>query len=245
MFLHGWGVNSRIWRQQAKHFSDHYRVTTIDLPGHGESDWQPIDLDVLAEEMLILFDEIGVSRMYAVGSSFGGMVALKLIEKDERRVTRLTLVGSQPRFCAGKDYPFGLEEVRINKLAGQLEHQYPTMVHIFFRSLFTKHERRTRRYRWIQTFRKTDSIPRKEALLHTLDILRQADLRPVLEGLKIPVQFINGTEDYICRREIYEYCRRVQPRARFDWFERCGHFPFLIFPHDFNRLLSDFLKEER
>lgn len=245
VFLHGWGVNSRIWRQQAKYFSERYRVTAIDLPGHGQSGWQPVDLDGIAGEMLVLFDEIGVSRMYAVGSSFGGIVALKLIERDPQRITKLTLAGSQPRFCAAEDYPFGLEEGRIHKLAGQLEAEYPAMVHIFFRSLFTKHERGTRRYRWIQTFRKADSVPQKNALLHTLDILRRADVRPVLEGLKIPVQFINGTEDYICRREIYEYYRRVLPQARFDWFEKCGHFPFLIYPHDFNRMLSAFLKEKR
>jgi pimeloyl-ACP methyl ester carboxylesterase len=44
LFLHGFGVNSRIWRQQIKYFSDNYRVIAVDLPGHGQSDWQNISL---------------------------------------------------------------------------------------------------------------------------------------------------------------------------------------------------------
>ncbi|VAW19751.1 hypothetical protein MNBD_BACTEROID05-348, partial [hydrothermal vent metagenome] len=35
LFIHGWGVDRRIWRQQTKYFSKKWNVLSVDLPGHG------------------------------------------------------------------------------------------------------------------------------------------------------------------------------------------------------------------
>lgn len=242
VFFHGWGANLRIWRQQVKYFSQFYRVCSMDLPGHGKSSWHSISLEEMAKDAGWLLERIGVQGMTAVASSFGGLVALKVSGQNPGRIRRMVLVGSQPKFQRSEDYPFGLEAERIKKLAEQLQSDYPSMVHIFFRSLFTPQERRTRRYRWIQTFRQAEDVPEKEALLWALDLLASGDLRSELFSLDVPLQFINGTEDYICPSEMFEYFRRKLPRARFDWFEKCGHYPFLCDPYGFNRVVESFLK---
>ncbi|MBZ0167121.1 MAG: alpha/beta hydrolase, partial [Candidatus Omnitrophica bacterium] len=51
VFLHGWGVDKRVWRQQSKYFSRHYQVLTVDLPGHGQSSWAKIDLSRMCEDL--------------------------------------------------------------------------------------------------------------------------------------------------------------------------------------------------
>ena len=48
IFLHGWGVDKRIWRQQTKYFSNTYKVLSIDLPGHGKNHLQKISLCAIA-----------------------------------------------------------------------------------------------------------------------------------------------------------------------------------------------------
>lgn len=243
LFLHGWGASSRIWRQQTKYFSQSYRVCSIDLPGHGKSSWRPMTLDEMAEDIAGILKHAGFQQTTIVASSLGGLVALKIFRRGSPQVQRLVFVGSQPKFQRSEDYPFGLEARRIAKLAGQLATDYPAMVHIFFRSLFTPHERRTRRYRWIQTFRNSEEVPGKEALLSALNILAEEDLRPELFSVDIPVQFINGTEDYICLHATFDYIRRNLPHARFDWFENCGHYPFLCYPDEFNQRVETFLRE--
>lgn len=241
VFLHGWGVDRRIWHQQIKYFSATHQVIAIDLPGHGATHWQKLSFPEIVDDVVEILDHCGLSSFHLVASSFGGLVALGVTAQKTPRVRSLTLVGSQPKFVRSDDYLFGIEPGRIEKLAGQLRSDYPLMVHIFFRSLFTREERESRRYRWIQTFRRRDDVPSKEAVLGLLDVLMQADLRETLFALSIPILFVNGTEDYICPAAFYHDMKEKLPHAQLAWFPACGHFAFLSQPHEFNKVLADFL----
>jgi len=242
LFLHGWAVNSRIWRQQMKYFSDRYRVVSFDLPGHGKSEWCHISLGEIADDAEFLLNELNAGPVGVIASSFGGLVALKIHEANPQRIRFFAFAGSQPKFSRSADHPSGLEVGRIRKLAGQLQSDYPAIVNIFFRSLFTRNERESRRFKWIQTFRKAEDIADKQALLNLLDILEKEDLRTVFENADRPMCFLNGTEDYICTRNFYEDLKEKLPSARFEWFEKCGHFPFLTQPYEFNKGLESFLE---
>ena len=241
LFIHGWGVDRRIWRQQTKYFSQFYQVVTIDLPGHGESSFKKISLSEMGEDLNMVLGYLGLSQISAVGSSLGGMVALKLYEISPNKFKRIIFVGSMPRFAKSADYPYGLDVSKMKKLDGQLHTTYPEIVNIFFRSLFTKEERESRRFKWLQKFRQTDQTPMKQALIEYLDILEHEDLRNVLKAAKLPMQFINGTQDQICCLQTIEFLKTLCPSSRFDYFDKCGHFPFLSKPYEFNQILEDFL----
>lgn len=243
IFIHGWGVDKRIWRQQSKYFSDYYKVVTVDLPGHGKSGWENITLGEMADDLAHCLNELGIHQATVIGSSLGGLMALKLYEVAPTLVQRMIFVGSMPKFAQSEGYPHGLDVGKMRKLSGQVTTDYPSIVNVFFRSLFTKEERQSRRFKWLQKFRQTDEAPIKQALLDYLDILEHEDLRAVLKEVKIPIQFINGREDEICTRDTVEFLRSLQPFARYDFFERCGHFPFLSKPYEFNALVEEFLKE--
>ena len=241
LFIHGWGVDSRIWRQQVKHFSEFYRVIAIDLPGHGKSDWRKISLAEMADDIMTVLSHLGIKQVGIIGSSLGGLVALKVFSSHPKKIKCLVLVGSHFKFAKSDDYPYGLDVEHIRKLGGQLNSDYPAIVNIFFRSLFTKHERSSRRFKWIQTFRNSISMPQQEALVEMLDVLEKEDLRSCLPSINVPIQFINGTEDYIFPKETFLHLRKQAPQAQFDWLEECGHFPFLSKPYEFNEILQDFL----
>lgn len=242
LFIHGWAVDSKIWLQQRQSFSRNYHVVAIDLPGHGQTPWQDLSLEQIAEDLLEILPESKKDGVRVVASSFGGLVALKMQGLDPQRLRSLTLVGSSPKFLQSPGYPWGLSEARIAKLKEQLHSDYPGIVSIFFRSLFTPQERASERFKWLQSFRKNDHVPAQEALLKLLDVLFAADLRAVLQTIAVPVQFINGTEDNICPHALYANLQKELPRARFDWLEGCGHFPFVSRPADFNLLLKKFLE---
>ena len=243
LFLHGWGVDRRIWRQQAKYFSGIFNVVSIDLPGHGKTSWKKITLGEMAHDMKELLDFLGIKRLSIVGSSLGGLFAMKFYEHYPHFVKKLVFVGSMPKFSRSAGYPFGLDVSKIRKLGGQLETAYPEIVNIFFRSLFTKEERAGRRFKWLQKFREFDTAPLKTALAEYLDVLEHEDLREVLRTIPIPMQFINGRGDEICTPQTVEFLQELTPQARFDFFDECGHFPFLSKPYEFNAVLEDFLRK--
>jgi pimeloyl-[acyl-carrier protein] methyl ester esterase len=242
IFLHGWGVDKRIWRQQSKHFSNLYKVLTIDLPGHGKSDWQKISLGAMAEDVRVILDVLKIRQAMIVASSMGGILALKLYQIAPEKIRNLSFVGALPKFSKSEDFPHGLDVKRIRKLHGQLKKSYPSIINIFFRSLFTKEERQSRRFRWIQRFRQNIDVPIKPALAEYLDMIEHEDLRGILKNIGVPVQFMNGTEDEICSAEAVKDMKELVPQARFDFFHKCGHFPFLSKPYEFNGVLEEFLK---
>jgi len=242
LFIHGWGVDKKIWRQQCKFFSKYYRIMTVDLPGHGQSSWEKVDLHVMIDDLKFLFDKEHFDKVTMIGSSIGGLVALKYYEFYPEGIQRLIFVGPMPKFSKSRDYPHGLDIEKMRKLGDHLHSDYPAIVNIYFRSLFTKQERQTRRYKWIQKFRRDENMPMKKALLEYLDIMEKEDLREVLKKVKVPIQFINGREDEICNRETIKFLKKLSPESRFDFFEHCGHFPFLSKPYEFNQIMDEFLK---
>ena len=238
VFLHGWGVDKRVWRQQSKYFSHAYQVLTIDLPGHGQSSWEKIDLGGMCDDMTNMLMKLFPGKVTIVASSLGGLFALKMYESMPDKFARMVMVGSLPCFARTEDFPYGLDVAAMRKLGFQLDTHYPSIVDVFFRSLFTKQERASRRFKWLQKFRQFEDKPIKSALVQYLDILEQEDLRHILEKMDLPLHFITGTGDEICKPEVIEYIQRVQPGARYDFFQDCGHFPFLSKPHEFSKIIN-------
>jgi pimeloyl-ACP methyl ester carboxylesterase len=99
VFIHGWTANRHRWDDQLGHFAGRYRVISLDLRGHGDSDSAPNPYTIggLAREVLALLDGLGVDRFVPVGHSMGGMIALTLALEHPERVEQLVLVDSLGR----------------------------------------------------------------------------------------------------------------------------------------------------
>ena len=245
VFLHGWGADLRLWNAQAEYFSRGYKVISIDLPGHGRSSWERISLVQITRDLEEISKILNLEKINLVGSSLGGLIAFQWFDLFPKRFKRIILIGAFPKFLQADDYPFGLEPQRLRKLDAQLTTDYPAMVNIFFRSLFTRWERESTCFKYIAQFRKNGIVPLKEALREFLDILEKEDLRPTLSKLSqsaLPIQILNGTDDYICSKDTVGFLKEKLPQARLKLFEDCGHFPFLSQPHAFNAVLEEFLK---
>jgi pimeloyl-ACP methyl ester carboxylesterase len=102
-------------------------------------------------------------------------------------------------------------------------------------------ERESGRFKWVREMYRKEILPKREALKFFLEILEKADLRDRVASVICPLQFITGTEDYICPRAVMDWMAGHAHNARFDFIEGCGHLPFLIEVEEYNRLLEDFL----
>lgn len=92
LFIHGFGLDARMWRRQVDAFQSTHRVLTIDLPGFG---LQGRDAGVVcpADEVARVLDRCGLLRAHIVGSSIGGTVAIDFALKFPKSVASLALVG--------------------------------------------------------------------------------------------------------------------------------------------------------
>ncbi len=87
ILLHELGKDRNVWNKLASELQKNYKVISIDLRGHGESDldWRDfseedfndIELDVAAAK-----DELGVKKIAIIGASIGANIALNYAVND-------------------------------------------------------------------------------------------------------------------------------------------------------------------
>lgn len=95
VMVHGYSADKTVWMRFAPHFTDRYRVLILDLPGHGETAFDPAlayDTKSQAERVLQAMDALGIARAHVVGNSMGGFIAARLALDHPDRVQTATLI---------------------------------------------------------------------------------------------------------------------------------------------------------
>jgi 3-oxoadipate enol-lactonase len=97
LLLHGFPLDSRMWRAQVAELGDLRQVLAPDLPGHGRSsDREPArSMDAIARHLAAFLDEVGVETVDLGGFSMGGYVAFAFCRLYPARVSSLILVATR------------------------------------------------------------------------------------------------------------------------------------------------------
>ena len=97
VFLHAFPLNRTMWAQQEEALSARFRIITIDLRGHGESDaplWH-YTLDQSADDVRALLDHLGIRQALFVGLSMGGYILFAFYRKHAVRVKGMILADTR------------------------------------------------------------------------------------------------------------------------------------------------------
>jgi len=240
LFIHGWSFNSSVWFKQIDELSRRFKVITLDLPGHGKSEYKR-DIDIVLDIKFII-EILKIGKINIVGHSLGGVFALRLAIKYPKLVDKLILVSTTAKFANSIDYNDGLSPEAINKLKGFIGDEYPDILSVFIRWLFSKADRREIELR--DDFEKVTKIsdwPRKEALAEFLEIIERSDLRKDLGKIVTKTLVVSGTDDPICSVQSAEYLKDNINNSRIELFSGCGHLPFITQYKRFNELILSFL----
>lgn len=108
IFIHGFPFNKSMWRQQVDALKARYRTIAYDIRGHGntESGNEKFTIDLFADDLLNLMDELNINKAVLCGLSMGGYIALNAVERYPERFDGLILSNTQ---CTA-DTPEGIEK---------------------------------------------------------------------------------------------------------------------------------------
>ncbi|HSE30911.1 MAG TPA: alpha/beta fold hydrolase [Pyrinomonadaceae bacterium] len=97
VLIHGYPFNRSMWADQVSTLTDRYRVVTLDLRGHGESESSSgaSTMKLLAQDIAALMDELRIERAVIGGLSMGGYVALAFYQLFPERVEKLLLADTR------------------------------------------------------------------------------------------------------------------------------------------------------
>lgn len=93
VLVHGWTCDETFWGANVPGLSKRYRVLTVDLPGHGQSDPAPeYSMDAFADAVSAVMTQARVKRATLVGHSMGGPVLLAFARRHPEQVRSLVAV---------------------------------------------------------------------------------------------------------------------------------------------------------
>ncbi|GAA4001567.1 alpha/beta fold hydrolase [Hymenobacter fastidiosus] len=98
VILHGLFGTSDNWQTLAKRWAETHRVIVVDLRNHGRSPHTAEhSYDLMSQDVLGLFDQLGLQDVTLLGHSMGGKVAMRFALDHPNRLTRLVVLDIAPR----------------------------------------------------------------------------------------------------------------------------------------------------
>lgn len=244
VLLHGWGLNLRVWDDLVHELRDHFRVITVDLPGHGRSPWRAGRGTPAEQAWLIHQTVASVSRRYALlGWSLGGQLALDLAAAMPGEVERLVLVATTAKFASGPDWPRGMPGATIARLAAELRTDHRGTVSDFLELQARGSADAERVLERLRNALSDHGHAQPEALAAGLETLTNSDLRATLPYVRSPALVIAGQYDRITPPLASRALAKGLPDARYVELRRAAHAPFLSHGEQFALLVEKFLRE--
>ena len=134
IFVHGWLGNRKTWQPQVDHFSNNYKVISLDLAGHGDSKAarQAFTMSAFAQDVKAVADKAGGNSIIFVGHSMGGPIVIEAANLLGEKV--IGLVGVDAFYTPLASVP---EKMKM-KFLEQLKNDFPTALKKTVRSMFAQ-----------------------------------------------------------------------------------------------------------
>jgi|CXWL01.1.fsa_nt_gi 3-oxoadipate enol-lactonase len=240
VFLHGFPLNRTMWTPQVERLATRFRVITIDLRGHGESEaplWH-YSMEQFADDLIGVLDHLAIEQAALVGLSMGGYVLFSCVRRYPHRIKALifcdTRAGADT--LEGRAARFSMAQIAYRRGAGAIADLM--LPKLLAPSTSTTNPSLVDRVRAM--------ISRTEISGIAGDLMAMAarpDSTEMLETIRVPTLVIAGEQDAASPPAEVKKIADGIPGAQFVTIPEAGHLPNLEQPERFNTLLEKFLAE--
>jgi pimeloyl-ACP methyl ester carboxylesterase len=239
VLVHGYCGSRNIWKLQIPDFARHYRVITVDLRGHGDSDKPRGDahysIPICADDLNGLLEGLGIERAIFMGQSMGTLVCQQMCLTHPRRVKALVLAGalagSPP---AGTIVGPWVERIIREIEARGLEEYITALVPFWFSPGFD--------LELVRSFTADCDKVAQHAAISFCRAVSGLSIRDQLPEIKVPTLLIVGENDGRTPVEESEHMNRHIPDAWLKVIKGAGHMANVEKPEEFNRAVRTFLR---
>ncbi|HDS01834.1 MAG TPA: alpha/beta hydrolase [candidate division Zixibacteria bacterium] len=234
VFVHGLGIDRRIFKYQIDALKEKFRLITFDLRGHGKSEAPETgySYNYFADDLKNLIEHLALKDFHLVGLSLGGAVAVRYQIENPEKAKSLTLIGSH--------------------IVGYMKFQdWPNMFKIARKEGVEKARETWKNFRLFENLK--DAKEKFDILTDMVNDFSCAywldpdprydepnDLKR-LDQIEIPVLLAAGKDD----QDFYpiaELARVELPNSKFIEFDS-GHLVSFEKPDEFNNVLLKFIEE--
>ncbi len=238
VFIHGFPFSKAMWNNQLEALKKDYRPIAYDVRGHGQSDMGRDDfsIDLFADDLLALLDELKIPKALVCGLSMGGYIVLNAIQKQPNRFAGLVLTDTQ----CGADTSEGRDK-RMKTIAFIKKNGLEVYAGESLKNLFAEESFQMRKEE-VEFIHQTILATPTEVVCQTLQALAdRKETCSYLPKIKIPVCIMVGEEDKITPLPMAEKMAAGIKQAQVVVVKGAGHLSSLERTDQFNHVLMSFL----
>ncbi|MBX2901356.1 MAG: alpha/beta fold hydrolase [Cyclobacteriaceae bacterium] len=239
IFIHGFPFSKATWAAQQNALKADYHTIAYDVRGHGKSEagQATFSIDLFADDLLALFDELKIERAVACGLSMGGYIALNAIQKQPHRFAGLILADTQ----CGADTPEGREK-RLKTIAFIKKNGLEVYANESLKNLFAPASFQSRKEE-VEFIHQTILQTPAAVVCRTLQALAdRTETCSYLPKVEIPVLLLVGNEDKITPPLVAQHMANAIAGSELIIIDNAGHLPNLEAADEFNTHVLAFLK---
>ncbi|MFQ5982549.1 MAG: alpha/beta fold hydrolase [Woeseiaceae bacterium] len=240
LFLHSFGHNKNLWFPQLTHFVQRgYRVIAPDMPGHGDSSFDPDNhtVDAIGRMYGEFLDQLGIDKAIVAGISIGGYIALRMWARRPEQISGLVMICSKAEADS--------DEIKERRRA-QIENIHANGLENFVITGAPKRvspktaEERPWVVDWIKMMNFTVSAEANAATLEAMAV--KEDDTGTLQTIDVPTLILSGSDDIFIPKDSPHNLNKGIKNSVHHEIQEAGHVASLENPTAVNQYMEDFLK---
>ncbi len=238
LFIHGIPVNSKMWKEQMKHFSAHHYLMAPDLPGlgKGELHFNAVTSEYYVEYLMNVIQSTGFKKMIICGHAFGGYLALRLYQLIPDLFQAMILVNTHP---FSDDDHTKIKRWRAIKKLHAYRDEFLEQLYSRYIGESNKKDKNLKRF-----FIEELVDPNTEAGISAAiaSLTGRIDCSEVLDSIKVPTLLIEGSEDKVIPHGVMRWMKDQIAISQYHCIPNCGHMSSIERPEEFNQVMENFLR---
>ncbi|MBX2867118.1 MAG: alpha/beta hydrolase [Acidiferrobacterales bacterium] len=237
IFVHGTAMDHTVWALQSRYFAYHnYNILAVNLPGHGQSQGEPLDtIEGYANWLTEIMSKSNAKRFHLVGHSMGSLICLEAAAQYGSKnpsIASLSLVGFS--------YPMAVTPVLLDAAQNRPSEAYEMMTQWSHTSSIGGEPNPGFWSSGGQMSMMENSRP--GAVYTDLVACNAYDNGPqAFEQIATPILFISGVLDKMAPSKLAKAQADSNPNASIVMLPRCGHSIMSENPDGVRDALKDFI----
>lgn len=224
ILVHGYLETAEIWGNFAERLAERFRIIAIDLPGHGSSSvfGDVHTMEFMAEAINDLIESLDINRVFLVGHSMGGYVALAFAGLFPEKLSG---------FCLFHSHPFADTPETVVKRNFETDMVIKGKKELFFPLTISRMYARDNLDKFSEAVHKSRTIASTIQEKGITAVLKGMTRRPsrleVIESGRLPLLWILGAGDNFIDPEAMLSRVTLPPNAEAVILEQSGHMGFI------------------
>lgn len=216
-----------------------HKVISYDCRGHGQSS-KPASYTLMdhGNDVLALMDFYGIEKATMIGHSMGTYVTMQAAILAPERFEKIVLIAPKGHGKTSSVQALREKLTKNGKEPSQIKFLLAMMKQTFAPASLGK------KIKIIVTYMQNQKVSVKLTDVEKAAVnkaLVNFDLRPDLGKISCPTMVIAGKYDGINAPELGKEVADLIPNARYEFFENCGHVPYLEDPAKLQAVIESFL----